>query len=162
MSALFVDLGLKRVSADNEVNEAFLQITNRTQGKLIQSKQLTSEEKRAMLGCYYLSSCLTSSFSRMDCLRFTPYIEECCEASSHSNDVNFASLMKLQSLVEKQRLSGLWEILDCQNSDMYKAPASVLVRSCQIKLQNFRNSLSDNQLSNSEIYIPSLLSPPWH
>lgn len=151
ISALFVDLGLKRVSAENEVNEAFIQITQRTQGHALQPKQLTVDEKRAMLGCYYLSSCLTSSFSRMDCLRFTPYIQECCEVLQQGTDVNLACLLKLQSLVEKQRLSGLWETLEIQHSVHGRTPVTMLVRSCQTDLKNFKNTLSDEQLSNREI-----------
>jgi hypothetical protein len=149
-----VELGLKRVCAENEINETFLQITKRHLDCPPQPKQLTADEKRAVLGCYYLSSCLTLSFSGMDCLRFTPFIEECCECVAQGRglerDVNFAQLMKLRSLVEKQRLSGLWESLDSPQSGTFRAPVGMLVRSLQIELQAFKNTLSNDQLSNRE------------
>jgi hypothetical protein len=157
ISALFVDLGLKRASAENDVNEAFIQITQRVQGHALQPKPLTDDDKRAILGCYYLSSCLTSSFSRMDCLRFTHYTQECCDAFLQGADVNLAYLIRLQLLVEKQRLSGLWEGLDTRYSDPNRAPVSMLVRSHQIELQRFKNSLSNDQLSAREFI--STLSP---
>jgi hypothetical protein len=90
----------------------------------------------------------------MDCLRFTPYVEECTEfiasACEHGTDPNLSCLMKLQSLVEKQRLSGLWESLDDHQLDTCRAPVPMLVRSCQIELQAFKNSLSNDQLFNRE------------
>ena len=90
----------------------------------------------------------------MDCLRFTPFVEECCECIAQGRgleiDTNFARLMKLRSLVEKQRLSGLWESLDCQQSDTFRAPVGMLVRSFQIELQAFKNALSNDQLFNRE------------
>lgn len=96
----------------------------------------------------------------MDSLRFTSHVEECsksiAQGGEYETDADLSCLMKLQSLVEKQRLSGLWEIVDAQYSDTHRAPVAMLVKSCQVDLQNFKNSLSNHQLFDREI-IPLLL-----
>jgi hypothetical protein len=58
-------LGIKRVSAENEVHESFMQIARRIQAHAMPDnglkgcgKPLSIDEKRAFLGCYYLSSCV--------------------------------------------------------------------------------------------------------
>jgi hypothetical protein len=89
----------------------------------------------------------------MDCFRFTPYIQECCEIFQQVGEIDLACLVKLQSLVEKQRLSGLWETLDTQHSAHYRAPVTMLVRTCQNDLQSFKNTLSKEQMSNREIIV---------
>jgi hypothetical protein len=72
-----VDLGLKRVSAENEVHEAFIQITRRVQGHVIQpsDKELTVEEKRAFLGCYYLYSCVGPSPKHISDISLTNIVD---------------------------------------------------------------------------------------
>jgi hypothetical protein len=173
--AQLVDLGLKRVSAENEVQETFIQITRRVQAHVVRDngvqppdKELTVDEKRACLGCYYLYSCvspalqsirgillnnkLTSSFSRLDSLRFSPCVvdgyEAILDASERPSDTKIGYLMRLQYLVEKQRASGLWEGCNLRNSDASIAPIGLLVRSHQIELQNWKNSLPDELTLN--------------
>lgn len=92
----------------------------------------------------------------MDSLRFTPYVAECCDTLAktreYATDINLSCWVRLQTLVEKQRLSGLWESFDAQNSST-RAPIAMLVRSCQIELQQFKNSLSNDQLFNREFEV---------
>jgi hypothetical protein len=173
--AQLVDLGLKRISAENEVQETFIQITRRVQAHVVRDngvqppdKELTVDEKRVYLGCYYLYSCvstsleliwglllnnkLTSSFSRLDSLRFSPCVvdgyETILDASDRPSDTKIGYLMRLQYLVEKQRASGLWDGSCVGNSDALRAPIGLLVRSYQMELQNFKNSLPDELVLN--------------
>ncbi|KAE9374192.1 hypothetical protein N431DRAFT_437675 [Stipitochalara longipes BDJ] len=159
LSAQLVDLGLKRVSAENEVHESFIQIARRVQAHGLPDccqgncgKPLTRDEKRSYLGCYYLSSCLSASTSRLDCLRFPPYIKECCddltEAAEHPNDIQLAYLMRLQILVEKQRVGGLWQSVNASQHEALRAPIGLLVRSYQLELQDFKASLPTGYLSS--------------
>lgn len=132
-------------------------------------KQLSMDEKRAFLGCYYLSSCvrasspaslrlpncrvhyqLSLSTSRLDCMAFPSYIQDCCndlEAGSQSSDTYLVYLMKLQSLVERQRLGGLWDFGD---QDCLRAPIGFQVRTYQLELQSFKLSLPAGYITNRE------------
>jgi len=57
MNALLVNLGLKAPSAENDVHESFISISRKIMGmEPLVDKSLTRDEKRVVLGCYYLSS----------------------------------------------------------------------------------------------------------
>jgi len=57
MNALLINLGLKATSAENDVHECFISISRKIMGmEPLVDKILTQDEKRAVLGCYYLSS----------------------------------------------------------------------------------------------------------
>lgn len=90
--------------------------------------------------------------SRLDCLRFPPYIKECCdeltEAGDQPTDIQLAYLMRLQALVEKQRVGGLWESVNSSQHEALRAPTGLLVRSHQLELQNFKISLPRGYLSD--------------
>jgi hypothetical protein len=67
-------------------------------------------------------------------------------ASEHPTDTKLGYLMRLQSLVEKQRAGGLWEGFNLRKSDASRAPIGLIVRSYQMELQAFKNSLPNHQL----------------
>lgn len=55
--------------------------------------------------------------------------------------------MKLQSLVERQRLGGLWDFGD---QDCLRAPIGFQVRTYQLELQSFKLSLPAGYITNRE------------
>ena len=69
-------------------------------------------------------------------------------ASERPSDTKIGYLMRLQYLVEKQRASGLWDGFCVRNSDASRGPIGLLVRSYQMELQNFKNSLPDELVLN--------------
>ena len=86
-------------------------------------------------------------------MSFPPYIRDCCDdlidTEEHSTDTYLVYLMKLQSLVERQRLGGLWES-DFGAHDSLRAPIGLQVRTYQLELQNFKLSLPAGYITNRE------------
>lgn len=75
------------------------------------------------------------------------------EAGEHLTDAYLVFLMKLQSLVEKQRLGGLWESVNVRGGECLSAPIGLQVRSHQLDLLNFKLSLPAGYLTNRKSCI---------
>ncbi|KAK8062662.1 hypothetical protein PG997_014759 [Apiospora hydei] len=62
----------------------------------------TLEERRAMLGCFYISAVISSYFGQIDALQWTPYMEESLVVLDHSKecatDESFVHQIRLQLL----------------------------------------------------------------
>lgn len=64
----------------------------------------TFEEKRAFLGCVYVTSVKSKSVVNMDALQFSEYVDSCCEqleGSGMSSDGDLVHMVRLQQIVEK-------------------------------------------------------------
>ncbi|ORY10727.1 hypothetical protein BCR34DRAFT_566300 [Clohesyomyces aquaticus] len=64
----------------------------------------TLDQRRAFLGCLYMSSVMGKSVLNMDALRFSEYSHRCCaviEASGLPSDQVLVHMMRLQYVVEK-------------------------------------------------------------
>ncbi|PMD42861.1 hypothetical protein L207DRAFT_486635 [Hyaloscypha variabilis F] len=65
----------------------------------------TMEERRAVLGCFLITSIISSFLQKMDPLRWTPHMDECLqfidEAKDCHNDAILVQLVRLQLIVEK-------------------------------------------------------------
>jgi len=70
------------------------------------------------------------------------------DSKEHHTDTYLVYLMKLQSLVERQRLGGLWERFIDQ--DCLRAPVGLQVRAYQLELQKFKLSLPVGYITNRE------------
>lgn len=64
----------------------------------------TLEERRAILGCFFMSSVVSSYFTQIDTMQWTPYMDECIEVLSDQNeskyDEIFLQQVKLQRVAE--------------------------------------------------------------
>ena len=61
MTGLMIDLGLKRSAPEHVANEAFLEISKKSIGcgsRTSPPRKADVDQRRALLGCYYLSSCV--------------------------------------------------------------------------------------------------------
>ncbi|KAJ4298215.1 hypothetical protein N0V90_006114 [Kalmusia sp. IMI 367209] len=71
----------------------------------------TIEEKRAFLGCVYLSSVLSNTSVNLSAVQFNEYAERCCDILDKSGidtDRTLASLCRLQHAVEQFRVVTCW------------------------------------------------------
>ena len=77
----------------------------------------------------------------MEGLRFSAYIEYCCdvltEAAEYESDILLASLVKLQHIVEPINKT----LIDKAKKDETKAPIPMVVKLVHAELQNFWTSL---------------------
>ncbi|KAH8805653.1 hypothetical protein F5884DRAFT_755216 [Xylogone sp. PMI_703] len=102
------DLGLHRLKEypGSIIKEAFRKSS--TYQALV-NKERTLEERRALLGCFFLMSATSVLFHRMEPMKLSPYVEECCTVLAASNDHPMdriaVSLVRLQILVERLRQS---------------------------------------------------------
>ncbi|KAJ5161704.1 hypothetical protein N7492_007096 [Penicillium capsulatum] len=73
-------------------------------------KSWGNAEKRALIGCYYLSSTIALLVQKHSTLPYTPYIEDCCQSlrdsGEYPHDKDMMYLVQLQHIAEKiDRLS---------------------------------------------------------
>ncbi|KAE9369122.1 hypothetical protein N431DRAFT_412898 [Stipitochalara longipes BDJ] len=99
-ASLVYDLGLNRpVPKDTQalpcLKEKFFKPTT----------PRTMEERRAVLGCFLITSIVSSFLQKIDALRWTPHMDECLqildEAKECHNDLILVQLVRLQLIVEK-------------------------------------------------------------
>ncbi|MCJ1477006.1 hypothetical protein MMC13_005677 [Lambiella insularis] len=138
------------------------------------SRLHTSEERRALLGCFYLTSVVSTCFKEVDALQYTPYFEECGQAlltrREYQSDIHLVLAGRLQHIVQRIRMSLLYPGSDGIRS--FKVPIGVYVKSFSAELEAFKCSIpfelkEDKSLSlqyhHAEIQLYELgLSDPFH
>ncbi|KAH8888428.1 hypothetical protein GQ53DRAFT_843406 [Thozetella sp. PMI_491] len=95
----------------------------------------TLEERRALLGCYIMSSIISSYFGQIDPLRSSPYIEECIAVISQSRECPSDEAFALQA---RSHLIAR-EAEDAKNNGV---PPTFYAKALQSKLVDMRASLS--------------------
>ena len=64
----------------------------------------TLDERRAYAGCFYLSSVFAGFHKKLDALRWTPYMDECCTVLENTHerdgDLHLVHIVRLQQLRE--------------------------------------------------------------
>ncbi|KAI0385678.1 putative C6 transcription factor [Hypomontagnella monticulosa] len=109
-------------------------------------EQLHLERQRAVLGCFVLSSIISSYYAQMDAMRWTPKMEEGLQAISLNEDCptdqTFAFQVRLQLLAERSVHAR--EQQEASNSNPNKAslPAFLYLNALRAQLQELRGSLS--------------------
>ncbi|KAJ5166801.1 phosphoketolase 1 [Penicillium canariense] len=105
---------------------------------LLSSKGLTRslEEKRAVLGCFVLSSIVSVYFGHIDAMQWTPYMDECICALSQSNESPYDEMFVHQ--VRLQRIVG--EVESARETS--KAPPDFYLKFLQQKVDEVKTSIS--------------------
>ncbi|KAL3425401.1 tRNA processing endoribonuclease [Phlyctema vagabunda] len=109
-------------------------------------RTITIEEKKVVLGCFYVSSWVCASATKLDPIRSTTFIRECCEDLERygktEKDVYVVQLIKLQFIVEKICL--LHGRGEARTQDTLSAPIGLSVKLYWEQLRNYRDSLPVN------------------
>lgn len=120
----------------------------------------TTEERRAVLGCFLLSSVVSSYFQRLDALRWTPYLDEClavlAENKEHPTDLLLVHLVKLQLLAEKVSQAP-WHEGHGDAIGPTRAPPIFYLKALQAQLQDFKANISP-EIRRNEILLLHLYS----
>ncbi|OJJ51247.1 hypothetical protein ASPZODRAFT_127282 [Penicilliopsis zonata CBS 506.65] len=102
--AIMLDLGLNRPpgSLGGAVRLSFVPEATRKLRLGHKRESHNLDDKRTMLGCYYINSLIATLFRRIRCFGNTPYLTRCCEAVLEAQE--YESDQLLVSLVRMQRL----------------------------------------------------------
>ncbi|OCK78134.1 hypothetical protein K432DRAFT_444838 [Lepidopterella palustris CBS 459.81] len=152
VAALLVDLGLNR--PPNSAFHVKMSPIHPNIGQAAHPNPRTSDERRALLGCFYLHSVLSKTLKAMDFLRYTPYMEECCqylmEAREYETDAFLVSLVRLQRIVE-----GIGQNLSHQDlvnewwNDRTTTPIELYVKTFRNEIQSFGKGLPSHLQHNA-------------
>ncbi|KAI9739999.1 MAG: hypothetical protein M1818_005055 [Claussenomyces sp. TS43310] len=150
--SLLTDLGLYRAPQRSQKHDAFLDQIRPPRKTVEKHGPISLEEKRIVLGCYYLWSCFTFSFSKMEPPKYTANTNECCNvvanAAEQPSDRILVYLVRLQRIAERIRQNNLHE-----EPAPLKAPVGIYVKLSRAELAAFKNSLPDDLRHNTSILM---------
>ncbi|KAJ5085829.1 hypothetical protein N7532_010600 [Penicillium argentinense] len=99
------------------------------------STSRTIEERRAVLGCFLLTSCVALTMFRVDALRWTPHMEESLtilmEAKECPDDELLVTLVKIQLVMDK--------VYHLRRDGDNQAPSLMYTKSIQAQLESVKN-----------------------
>lgn len=109
-------------------------------------EQLHLERQRAVLGCFVLSSIISSYYAQMDAMRWTPKMEEGLRAISSNKDCptdeTFAFQVRLQLLAQRAVHAREQQEASNPNPKTTPPPAFLYLNALRAQLQELRGSLS--------------------
>ncbi|EXJ80523.1 hypothetical protein A1O1_08669 [Capronia coronata CBS 617.96] len=118
----------------------------------------TMEERRAVLACFLLSSTVSIFFAQTDAMRWTPYLDECLDVLSRSQeapcDEMFAHQVRLQLFSQRAR-HAMWSAGDLELADAATMPPRLYLQALQWKLGELKSAFSP-QLQHNEILLSSV------
>ncbi|MCJ1386882.1 hypothetical protein MMC17_010010 [Xylographa soralifera] len=148
--SLVFDLGLNKfVPKDMQVmpcvNQKYLKpVTPRTM-----------EERRAVLGCFLITSIISSFLQKTDALRWTPHMDECLqmldEREECLNDEILVQQIRLQLIVEKMALGTPHD--GANESMKHREPTSVYLEHLHSQLQSVKTNLLAGSQKNEVVLL---------
>ncbi|KAK7404126.1 hypothetical protein QQX98_010084 [Neonectria punicea] len=137
-ATLVGELGLHR-------SPSLLERTNLMVVKPFYPERRTNEERRALLGVWFLSSAMSLGFGRIESMRYTKYMQECAKLLEDDKecetDVNLVHLVRIQHLTERISLLNSPDSPAEDVAGLATAPMSAYVSAFQGELDRIRNSL---------------------
>ena len=124
-------------------------------------KDLTIDEKRLLLGVWYLRSCAAMQLSQLDPVVFTPYMCRCLatieQANEHPADELLVHFVKIQNLT--QRIAAVGPA--CASDDVRAlasvgARVSALERELSLALQSLPQGLKTNPLASATLAVAAI------
>lgn len=162
MVALVVDLGLNKAPNFHDRQRVAIFATENAHGNQELSTTRTNEERRALAGCFYLTSSMSTSFKRLDPLWYSPHMEECCQVlaaeKEYPSDERLVYMVRIQHLTQRivQTLSN-----ESSSNNMGKAPITMCVKSFQLELKDINDGLPE-RLKNDTIMLLQLRCAEVH
>ncbi|KAK1776939.1 hypothetical protein QBC45DRAFT_201865 [Copromyces sp. CBS 386.78] len=133
-------------------------------------KPRTNEERRALLGSWYMASTISVAFGKLESIRYSPYIQQCLnelqEAKEYETDGILVHMVQLQHLMEKiAQINSKTKSPDSVGG-IARAPVAAYMSTFQSELDKICGSLNKGQKSNKYLmmYVHSakmrLCEPP--
>lgn len=127
--ALTIDMGIDR--QPQLCGDFKTQTTKAVHGNNLATRVPTLEEHRLLVGLFYLSSMLSSSFKKFDAMPFTRHMQDCLvgleQAREYDTDLVLVQMVRIQHLVETINTT------DCPN-----VPAKMYTKAYQADLERLR------------------------
>ncbi|KAF8542651.1 hypothetical protein BDD12DRAFT_978913 [Trichophaea hybrida] len=172
--ALVVDLKLNETPPQANTKQKIAVEVSHPSTEDNRNKYGSFEEKRALVGCYYLSSAVSMSFKKLNALRFTQRIEDCCQAlaqaAEYASDVDLVHCVRLQNIAEK--ISQYFPYSEPFAAQTPNLPLEMYVKALQTELQAFMSGLPFNfqqnplllmQFYNVEVHLYEIgIHDPYH
>ncbi|KAH8894144.1 hypothetical protein GQ53DRAFT_89871 [Thozetella sp. PMI_491] len=137
MSTVF-DLGLNKTPPENP--EA---VSSKRVFKVWTSHTRSMEERRAVLGCYFMSSLVSSYLHHVDTLQWTPHMTECLQFLADSPEWNgdsvFATLVKCRLICEKVRDTNGFSGVFPDPNDSKSSPSGLYTKVLVVELEEARS-----------------------
>ncbi|KAK9257993.1 hypothetical protein V1519DRAFT_455882, partial [Lipomyces tetrasporus] len=160
--AILYDLGLdKPPSKDPALVLSYDLKGTRKPSRLFRSP--TMEERRALLGCFLMSSISSSTFRKGDSLRWTAYSDECLRVietqKEFASDILLVQLVKLHLISEKV-IDIPWSSATAEVDHCMRPPVMFYLKSLEAQLHDFKSNipgeLTDNKTLLMELYNTEL------
>ncbi|KAJ9139136.1 MFS multidrug transporter [Pleurostoma richardsiae] len=115
----------------------------------------TMEERRAVLGCWFISSVLSCFLGRIDTLRWTSHMSECMQELSQTResegDLVLVALIRVQRLVD--RASRFLRDGDERQGDRPKEPDLIYSEVYKAELEDLRGTMSPETVSQEVVSL---------
>ncbi|KIX94678.1 uncharacterized protein Z520_09724 [Fonsecaea multimorphosa CBS 102226] len=115
-------------------------------GKLVNNGVQTFDDRRALLGVYYLSGHFSSCFRRSDPMSWTQHLEDCCNAlvaaAEYPSDIYAVQLVRLHRVIEVYSPS--LGLMTTSN-----VPLQSLMRCLERDLQQYQESIPSSLAGNN-------------
>ncbi|KAF9774979.1 hypothetical protein IL306_006978 [Fusarium sp. DS 682] len=113
--------------------------------KPFQPAERTNEERRALLGVWYLSSSMSLGFLRIEPMRYTKYIQQCLavleQEREYETDIRLVTLVRIQHLTERIAQLNAPDDPAEEVVGLPAAPLSAYVSAFHGELDRIRNGL---------------------
>lgn len=152
--ALTIDLGLNRAQPTGPWQlRVVIDTTSLLHGRGVTQGLRTADERRALLGCYWLCAKMCYSFKRLDPMRYTQHLEDCCEAllaeAEYVSDIALVHHVRLQHILERY----LPQAMGHPSSPI---PVRSFVKCFEEDIQKFKQSVPRDILESGMLNDPSL------
>lgn len=128
--AMSIDMGIDRSPATQDFKAA---TTKAVHGTPLVHRIATLEERRCLLGIFYMTSMLSSSFKKIDAMPFSRYMDECLnsleQAREHDSDLFLVQMVRIQHVIEA-----------IHTIDSPSAPARVYIKAFQADIERLKRS----------------------
>ncbi len=172
IQTIIVDLRLNRPEKHDGPSDIILALREANGVPYLKPTARTLEERRAFLGYFFLTSLLvplpyaslttltidssSSFFRRMETIKWTPYIDECCvvlnRPGGHCDDLAVVAMVKIQFVTETISLSP-WH----RRADGYDPPTEVpptlYMNSLRGKIKSIQTEFGATLQSNGELIV---------
>ncbi|EGO51949.1 hypothetical protein NEUTE1DRAFT_125546 [Neurospora tetrasperma FGSC 2508] len=120
-------------------------------------KPRTNEERRALLGLWYIASTISVAFGKLESIRYSPYIQQCLnelqESKEYETDGILVHMVQLQRLMEKiAQVNSKTELTESIGG-IARAPDAAYMSTFQSELDKICGSFNKGQENNKYLMV---------
>ena len=128
--AMANDLAIDRLTINTNFGQQTVKVLH---GKAAATAAPSMEERRVLLGLFYVTSMLSASFRKMTAMSFTPYMDDCLEAletaREYDSDLFLVQMVRIQRTIES-----------IHTTEPSSAPAKAHIKAFQHDIERLRTT----------------------